>query len=124
MARQQLDCQREWLYMGLERGVPEVLREIFDGPWEEVAKGRWSLPEHITLLETRALYRCLQRASSLGDAPGHHLVVLGDNLGCVLCVDRCRAKSFSPFVVIKTNAALVFLHNIRLHIRSERNASD
>ena len=94
---------------------------------EEVGKGPWLIAEPITRLETRALLRCLQRAIAAGDAGGRHLLILGDNLGCVLCVDRCRAKSFHLLSLIRKIGALCFLHNVRLHVRwipSERNASD
>jgi hypothetical protein len=54
-------------------------------------------------------------------------LILGDNLGCVPCVDRCCAKSFHLLSLIRKIGALCFLHNVRLHVRwipSERNASD
>ena len=104
--------------------VPEC---IFGGEWQEVAKGPWHRGEHITLLEVRACLHCLQQAVRSGDVQGQHLVVLGDNLGCVLAVDRSRAGSFEILSVIRKISALCILHRIRLHIRwihSERNASD
>ena len=106
---------------------PEVPKELYGGDWIEVAKGPWRREESITLLEARACLRCLQQALTAGDAAGLHVLFLGDNLGCVLAVDRARAGTYELLVVIRKLAAICIQHEVRLHIRwipSERNASD
>lgn len=111
----------------LDCDFPEVPPSIFAGEWREVAQGPWTRDERITLLKTRALLRCLQRAIRRGHGPGSHLLLLEYNLGCVPCVERFRAKSYPILVQIRQIAGLLFLHSIRLHVLwvpSERNASD
>ena len=72
---------------------PEIPESLYGGQWQEVAKGPWTRSEPITLLEARACLRCLQQALRAGDAQGQHVLLLGDNLGCILAVDRSRAGS-------------------------------
>ena len=74
------------------RDFVEVPLEITDSSsWRTVSQGNWHLDEHITLLETLALLRCVKAPISEDASMSTLVICLSDNSGCVLAADRSRA---------------------------------
>ena len=83
--------------------------------------------EDIMLLEARADLRELERTVFTELRRNMRQLMLCDNLGLTLAIERCRSRSYKILMVIRRIAGLCLARNIRLSIRwldSETNPAD
>ena len=109
--------------------------EFQEVPTEMLSKDKWHVlfssrmkkPEHITLLEGRAVVQTARhKARALHNFHHRHLH-LGDNLGMTLCLDRGRAKNKPLLYQCRRMTAYSLACNIEYHHRwipSEFNSAD
>ena len=83
--------------------------------------------ENILILEARSALRAIERLAAC--EPGRNLrqLLLVDNLGLALSMDRCRSKNFKLLAILRRVSSLRLCKNIRLAVRwipSEANPAD
>ena len=95
--------------------------------WTTLFSSRMTMPEHITLLEGRAVVQTLRRkCRSFENFHKRHLHFC-DNLGMTLCLDRGRAKNKQLLFQCRRVAAFSIAADLEIHHRwipSETNAAD
>ena len=112
----------------LNLNFKEVPQEFLDpSRWTVCFATRMHKPEHITLLEGRAVVQAVRHKTRSLNAFHSRHVHFGDNLGMVLSLDRGRAKSKSLLFQRRRVAAFSIAADVEFHHRwipSESNAAD
>ena len=112
----------KWSELIEDPGFKKVPHEMFDlKDWETLRAQPCNHAEDIMLLEPVQFCGDSKRDRNL------RLLVLCDNLGLTLAIERCRSRSYKVLMVIRRIAGLCRARNIRLSIRwkaSETNPSD
>ena len=95
--------------------------------WKTLFASRMKMPEHITLLEGRAVVQTIRHKTRAQESFHKRHLHLGDNLGMTLCLDRGRAKNKQLLFQCRRVAAFNIAADIELHHRwipSELNPAD
>ena len=95
--------------------------------WKTLFASRMRMPEHITLLEGRAVVQTLRHKTRAQESFHKRHLHLGDNLGMTLCLDRGRAKNKQLLFQCRRVAAFNIAADIEVHHRwipSELNPAD
>ena len=122
--RARLPFSGEWVEDVDFPEVPAACLEEHE--WEVLGAGRWTLPEDISVLESRALLRSVQQAVRSG-ARDRRILFLVDNLGVCLAFARARSRVSMLLQLIRKMAAWTICFGIAVALRwipSEFNSSD
>ncbi len=95
--------------------------------WNVLFASRMRMPEHITLLEGRAVVQTLRHKTRAQESFHKRHLHLGDNLGMTLCLDRGRAKNKQLLFQCRRVAAFNIAADSEFHHRwipSELNPAD
>ena len=106
----------------------ELPEELLDETqWKVISAKPWARVEDIMVLEARGVAHTVIRLAQFGVVRNMRVIVINDNLGLVLCMDRSRAKSFKVLLQVRRVAACALARNLRIVVRwvpSERNSAD
>ena len=82
----------------MSEDFPEVNAELLDFKrWTPRVWGARQYKENILLLEARVLLKAVRRIVLSNFGGFARLIFLGDNLGVILAVERCRATKIPAF---------------------------
>ena len=125
---EELECFVRAARWEADTDFPEVPAELIGRhAWRGLAAARWQYTDDILRLEARVLEKITSLLGRLGLGEGSRVLVLGDNLACILCFSRCRAKDFRLLVQVRRACATILAMGFRVCFRwvpSEFNASD
>ena len=97
-----------------DRDFLEVPLDLCDKPdWRPVRRGRWTRPEHITLLEARTAVGAVQHRLLAPHVRNSRMLYLGDDLGCVRALSRACARDFKMPVQVQHVAAWLVARLVR-----------
>ena len=106
----------------------EVLSSLLhSSKWQTVMADRWIYPDNILRLEARGMVKAASRAAHCAPMHDCRILLLGDNLGVILCFARSRAREFGFLVQVRRLCAFGLSRNIRFAVRwvpSEFNSGD
>ena len=118
----------DWQPPALVESFPEVPTSLLSASRWQVAKaGPWRYCEPIHRLEGRALCLAVRRLARRCSCHGGRHVLLGDNLGLVLAMQKGRAHDFRFLMVVRRVQMIALAAGLRLAHRwipSERNPAD
>ena len=122
-------------YVGVEddlenvaRDFPEVDPKLLEPDrWRTLFSGPFHYDEPITIKEGRAVLLKVRRDARTRLGHNRRRLYLLDNMGLVLALDRCRAKSFALLNIVRQWCSLSLACNSLLAVRwipSELNVAD
>ena len=76
------------------------------GPWQPVARGRWTERDHITLGEARAVFKALEPIAADGRLHRRRLTSMEDNMACAGAFEKGRSSSGPLNYLMRKRAAL------------------
>ena len=112
----------------VDESFPEVpLALVTDCDWEVTGQQGWRLPIITHIGEVRAANEALGRELVRGRLSEARLLRVGDNLGAVLALERCRSASYALLKQVRYSSAMQLGAGVRVSDRwtpSELNPTD
>jgi hypothetical protein len=120
------DELREWRKLGdpTDRSSYQAIQST---NWSTIVASPWQHPEHINVLEVRAVSTAVRWALSFPGTIGRRVVILSDST--VAACSVMKGRSSSPLLLprLRQLASLVLASGVRLHLRwipTEVNPAD
>ena len=114
--------------LGQKIRAPPISAEWDDkSRWRELFRWKWSVEEHINLLEMRCGLAATRHAARSSSSWGKRLMLFTDSMVCLGAFSKGRSSSAGVLHICRRQAALTLAFNIKTywrHIETDRNHMD